>query len=54
MALVSPDELARFLDLLTNNVIFADTYLLLMKDPVCFAAGRKAWIELQLKEIREI
>ena len=54
MALVSPDELARFLDLLTNNVIFADTYLSLMKDPVCFAAGHKAWIELRLKEIWEI
>ena len=54
MALVSPDELARFLDLLTNNVIFADTYLSLTKDPVRFAAGRKAWIELRLKEIREI
>ena len=54
MALVSPDELAHFLDLLTNNVIFADTYLSLTKDPICFAAGHKAWIELRLKEIWEI
>jgi len=53
MALVSPDELAHFLDLLTDNVIFADTYLSLTKDPVRFAAGRKAWIELRLKEIQE-
>jgi hypothetical protein len=51
MSIVSPEDIALFMDFLTQNVICADLYLLLTKDPEHCAPSRRAWIELQLKEL---
>src|SRR5437660_12713629 len=53
VATVEPTELANILDLLVENLIFADTYLLLAKDPKCLAAGQRVWIDKWLEELRQ-
>ena len=53
VATVEPTELANILDLLVENVTFADTYLLLAKDPKCLAAGQRVWIDKWLEELRQ-
>lgn len=53
VTLIEPTELANILDILVENVAFTDTYLLLAKELKHLAAGQKAWVEKQLKELRK-
>ena len=54
-ATIGPTELANMLDLHSDakNVTFADTCLSLTKDPDCFTAGQRAWIEKWLEALKQ-
>ncbi|KAI6031219.1 hypothetical protein BKA83DRAFT_4487937 [Pisolithus microcarpus] len=50
VATVTPAEFTRFLDLLVEDVVIADTYLSISRDPDRFIAGRNDWIQKRLEE----
>ncbi|KAI6011565.1 hypothetical protein PISMIDRAFT_13518 [Pisolithus microcarpus 441] len=49
-ATVTPAEFTRFLDLLVEDVVIADTYLSISRDPNRFIAGQNDWIQKCLEE----
>ncbi|KAI6134403.1 hypothetical protein EV401DRAFT_1361368 [Pisolithus croceorrhizus] len=51
-ATLAPAEFARFLNLLVEDVVVADTYLSIAKDPDHIVACRKAWIQTHLEQLK--
>lgn len=48
----APTEVARGLDLLAENMVYADTYLALTKDEY-YATVREAWVRDKLDKFRK-